>query len=157
MSFKKGMCFFLFGTAVLLVATASGPFQRENLNKIRADGTQPPPPPIPWPSGTTTVPSLTADGTQPPPPPIPLPSAATTVPSLTADGTQPPPPPIPWPSGTTTVPSLTADGTQPPPPPIPWGQAVTKGKLQKVQIADGIQPLHRRYLGHIAQAESQHS
>lgn len=94
MSFKKGMCFFLFGTAVLLIATTPGPFQRENLNKIRADGTQPPPPP----------------------------------------------PPTPWPSGTTTVPSLRAGGTQPPLPPIPWGQAVSKGKFQKVQVADGTQP-----------------
>lgn len=106
MSFKKGMCFFLFGTAVLLVATAPGPFQRENLDKIRADGTQPPPPPIPWPSGTTTVPSLTADGTQPPPPPIPWGQAVTKgklQKVQVADGTQPPPPPIPWPNSTSEI------------------------------------------------------
>jgi hypothetical protein len=99
MTFKKVMCFFLFITAVFLAATARGPFQRENLNKIRVDGTQPPPPPIPWSSGTTTVPSFTADGTQPPPPPIPWSSGTTAVPLFTADGTQPPPPPIPWSTG----------------------------------------------------------
>lgn len=103
MIFKKGMCFFLFGTAVLLVATAPSPFQRENLNRSRADGTQPPAPPIPWPSGTSAVPSLKADGSQPPAPPIPWGQFVTEgklEEVLIADGTQPPPPPIPWPNST---------------------------------------------------------
>lgn len=106
MSFKKGICFFWFVTAVLLLAPAPGPIQRENLDKIRADGTQPPPPPIPWPSGTTTEPALSVDGTQPPPPPIPW-SPAVTKANLqkvqVADGTQPPPPPIPWPHSTSGI------------------------------------------------------
>ena len=100
MTFKKVICFFLFITAVFLLATARGPFQLENLNKIRADGTEPPPPPIPWPSRTTTVPSFTADGTQPPPPPIPWGQAVTEgkfQKVQIADGTEPPPPPMPWP------------------------------------------------------------
>lgn len=100
MSFKKGTCFFLLATAVLLLGTARGPFQRENLDKIRADGTEPPPPPIPWPSGTTTVPLFKADGTEPPPPPIPWGHAVTEgkfQKVQIADGTEPPPPPIPWP------------------------------------------------------------
>ncbi len=101
MFFKKGLCFFLFVTAVLLLATTPSRCQRENFDRIRVDGTQPPPPPIPWPSGTTTVPSLKADGTQPPPPPIPWGQAVTEgkfQKVQIADGTQPPSPPIPWPN-----------------------------------------------------------
>jgi hypothetical protein len=104
MIINKVIYFFLFVTAVILVATARGPFQLQNLNKIRADGTQPPPPPIPWPSGTTTV--FKADGTQPPPPPIPWGPAVTEgkfQEVLFADGTQPPPPPIPWPNGAVAI------------------------------------------------------
>lgn len=97
---KKGTCFFLFVTAVLLLATAPSPIQRENLDKIRADGTQPPAPPIPWSSGIATVPLLEADGTQPPAPPIPWGQVVTegkVEEVQIADGTQPPAPPIPWP------------------------------------------------------------
>ncbi len=103
MIFKKVMCFCLFVTAVLLLATPRGPLQLENLNKIRADGTEPPPPPIPWPSGTTTVPSFKADGSEPPPPPIPWGQAVTEgkfQKVQIADGTEPPPPPLPWPKST---------------------------------------------------------
>ena len=102
MFLKKGMCFFLLVTAVLLLGTARGPFQRVNLDKIRADGTEPPPPPKPWPSGTT-VPLFKADGTEPPPPPIPWGHAVTEgkfQKVQIADGTEPPPPPIPWPKNT---------------------------------------------------------
>ncbi len=53
MFFKKGLCFFLFVTAVLLLATTPSRCQRENFDRIRVDGTQPPPPPIPWPSGNS--------------------------------------------------------------------------------------------------------
>lgn len=101
MILRKGTCFFLLVAAPLLLPTAGGPFQRENLGKIRADGTQPPPPPIPWPSEAATVPSLQADGTQPPPPPIPWGQAIREgkfQEFQIADGTQPPPPPIPWPN-----------------------------------------------------------
>ena len=73
MFLKKGMCFFLLVTAVLPLGTARGPFQRENLDKIRADGGAPPPPPITWPTviGAADGPQLNADGGAPPSPPIP--------------------------------------------------------------------------------------
>ena len=99
MFLKKGMCFFLFVTAVLLLATAPSPFQRDNLDKIRADGGQPPAPPIPWSSVGRVI----------------------EAPQLNADGGQPPAPPIPWPGGSGGSSALTADGGQPPAPPIPWG------------------------------------
>src|SRR5437660_563139 len=61
---KKGICLFLFVTAVLLLATAPGRCQRENLDQIRADGGAPPPPPIPWftDAGAIDTPQLNADG-----------------------------------------------------------------------------------------------
>ena len=98
MFLKKGTCFFLFVIAVLLLATAPSPFQRENLDKIQADGGQPPAPPIPWSVGGVIE-----------------------APQLNADGGQPPAPPIPWPGGSGGSSTLTADGGQPPAPPIPWG------------------------------------
>jgi hypothetical protein len=101
MFLKKGTCFFLFVTAVLLVANARGSFQCENLNTIRADGGAPPAPPIPWPSTAGAI-----DG-----------------PQLNADGGAPPAPPIPWPSSVSEQSILNADGGAPPAPPIPWGFA----------------------------------
>ncbi len=98
---KKGICFFLFVTGVLLLATAPGRCQRENLDKIRADGGAPPPPPIPWLTGADAI----------------------DAPQLNADGGAPPPPPIPWPSSTSEQLTLEADGGAPPAPPIPWGFA----------------------------------
>jgi hypothetical protein len=68
MLFKKGLCFFLFVTAVLLLATAPSRCQRQNLDRIRADGGAPPPP-IPWVTGPGATDSpLRADGGAPPPP-----------------------------------------------------------------------------------------
>ena len=99
MFLKKGMCFFLSVTAVLLFATAPGSFQRDNQDKIRADGGAPPAPPIPWPPTAGAI-----DG-----------------PQLNADGGAPPAPPIPWPSLTGEQSTLNADGGAPPAPPIPWG------------------------------------
>ncbi len=101
MLFKKGICFFLFVTAVLLLATAPGRCQRENLNQIRADGGAPPAPPIPWPTGGGVIDS----------------------PYLNADGGAPPAPPIPWPKSMNEQSTLRADGGAPPAPPIPWGLA----------------------------------
>jgi hypothetical protein len=98
---KKGICFFLFVTAVLLLATAPGQCQRENLDQIRADGGAPPAPPIPWPTGPGVIDS----------------------PYLKADGGAPPAPPIPWPSSINEQSTLSADGGAPPAPPIPWGFA----------------------------------
>jgi len=100
---KKGICLFLFVTAVLLLATAPGRCQRENLDQIRADGGAPPPPPIPW---------FTDAG-------------AIDTPQLNADGGAPPPPPIPWTNSTNERLTLEADGGAPLPPPIPWGFAST--------------------------------
>lgn len=97
---KKGICFFLFVTAVLLLATAPGRCQRENLNQIRADGGAPPAPPIPWPKAPAAIDS----------------------PYLNADGGAPPAPPIPWPTNSEQS-ILMADGGAPPAPPIPWGFA----------------------------------
>ena len=98
MFLKKGTCFFLFVTAVLLVATARGPLQRENLNTIRADGGAPPAPPIPWSltTGEIELPQLNADGGAPPAPPIPWPSSIKDQSIMNADGGAPPAPPIPW-------------------------------------------------------------
>jgi hypothetical protein len=98
MIFKKVMCLFLFATGVLLLATAPGPFQWENLHKIKADGGTPPSPPIPWPStaGAIDRPELNADGGAPPAPPIPWPSIIGDQSTLNADGGAPPAPPIPW-------------------------------------------------------------
>ena len=95
---KKGICTFLFLTTVLLLAVAPHRCQRQNLQKIRADGGAPPPPPIPWPSGTGAINS----------------------PYLNADGGGPPAPPIPWPPNSEQS-ILKVDGGAPPPPPIPWG------------------------------------
>jgi hypothetical protein len=98
---KKGMWFFLFVTAVFLLTTASGRCQRENLDKIRADGGAPPAPPIPWLTGAGGIDS----------------------PHLNADGGAPPAPPIPWAPTNSAQSVLKADGGAPPPPPIPWGFA----------------------------------
>ncbi len=94
MYLKKAMCFFLFATAAFALPIALNRFQQENANKVRADGTAPPPPPIRWLSRGQTGPQLNADGIAPPPPPIKWPSRAQTGPQLSADGTAPPPPPI---------------------------------------------------------------
>jgi hypothetical protein len=121
MHFKKGLCFFLFVTALLPLATAPGRCQRENFDRIRADGGAPPAPPIPWPLGGAVIdsPYLNADGGAPPPP-IPWPSSINEQSTLRADGGAPPPP-IPWSSGAAVIdsPYLNADGGAPPPP-IPW-------------------------------------
>jgi len=103
MLFKKGLCFFLFVTAVLLFATAPGRCERENLDRIRADGGAPPPP-IPWSTGGGVIDSqyLNADGGATPAPPIPWPSSINEQPTLKADGGAPPPP-LPWSSGNTLV------------------------------------------------------
>ena len=101
MLFKKGICLFLFATAVLLFTTARGRCQRENLDRIQADGGAPPAPPIPWPQGGVVIDS----------------------PYLDADGGAPPAPPIPWPKGINEQSTLMADGGAPPAPPIPWGFA----------------------------------
>jgi len=98
---KKGICFFLFVAAVLLLATAPGQCQRENLDQIRADGGAPPAPPIPWPTGSGVIDS----------------------PYLNADRGAPPAPPIPWPPTNNASTVLRADGGAPPAPPIPWGFA----------------------------------
>ena len=99
---KKGICFFLFATSVLLLATAPGRCQRENLDQIRADGGAPPPP-IPWSTGGGVIDSqyLNADGGAPPPP-IPWLSSINEQSTRSADGGAPPPP-IPWSRGNTMV------------------------------------------------------
>jgi hypothetical protein len=94
---KRGICLFLLVTGTLMLATSLGLCERENLDRTRADGGAPPPPPIPWATGLGEV-------------------------TLDADGGAPPPPPIPWPPNNTSEGStLKADGGAPPPPPIPWG------------------------------------
>lgn len=98
MLFKKGICFFLLVTTVLLLATAPGRCHRENLNQSRADGGAPPAPPIPWftGGGVSDSPYLNADGGAPPAPPIPWPTSLNEQSTLRADGGAPPAPPIPW-------------------------------------------------------------
>jgi len=100
---KKGMCFFMFVIAVLLLATAPGQCERENLDRIRADGGAPPPP-IPWSTSGGVIDSqdLNADGGAPLPPPIPWAIGINEQPTLRADGGAPPPP-FPWSSGNTMV------------------------------------------------------
>jgi len=85
---------------------------------LQADGTEPPPLPIPWKSHSSAQSRVVAEALQP---------------ALVADGTEPPPLPIPWSragnpnvyvqtDATAVRPYavLTADGTEPPPLPIPW-------------------------------------
>ncbi len=111
MLFKKGICFFLFVTAALVLAPGLNLCQGQNLDKIRADGGAPPAPPIPWPK----------------------PPAVTNAPLLSADGGAPPAPPIPWlkPPSNSAQSILKADGGAPPAPPIPWGSStIDMGSLE---------------------------
>ena len=123
---KKGMCFFMFVIAVLLLATAPGRCERENLDRLGADGGAPPPP-IPWSTSGGVIDSLylNADGGAPPPP-IPWSTSGGVIDSqdLNADGGAPLPPPIPWQSGINEQPTLRADGGAPPPP-FPWSSGNT--------------------------------
>lgn len=103
MLFKKGLCFFLLVTAVLPFATAPGRCQRQNLDRIRADGGAPPPP-IPWVTGpgATDSPYLSADEGAPAAPPMPRLRSINEQSTLRADGGAPPPP-FPWSSGSARV------------------------------------------------------
>jgi hypothetical protein len=104
---KRGTCLFLFVTALVLLVSAAAQCPQQSLDKVRADGGAPPPPPIPWPSAVGSI----------------------DAPQLNADGGAPPPPPIPWPSSTTEQSILNADGGAPPAPPIPWGFASASMEL----------------------------
>jgi len=61
---KKGICFFLFVAAVLLLATAPGRCQRKNLDMIRATGELHLHHRFPWLTGGGVIasPYLNADG-----------------------------------------------------------------------------------------------
>ena len=71
MSPKKRIWFFLFLVVTLLIPIAVDQYPRAASTTIRADGPEPPPPPIPYYSGMGDRSFLTADGPEPPPPPIP--------------------------------------------------------------------------------------
>ena len=109
----------LFLGLTLLVSVAPG--SALTVSSPKSDGTEPPPPPIPWETlavaggaqssvNTGDFEQAERDGTEPPPPPIPWTAAAlrgglgagilaAERRSPESDGTEPPPPPIPWFSG----------------------------------------------------------
>jgi hypothetical protein len=75
-----------------LSAVTLGQYVFHNSEALRAGGTAPPAPPIPYKGNSG---NLTADGTAPPAPPIPY-DHQSAEPVLQADGTAPPAPPIPY-------------------------------------------------------------
>ncbi len=90
---RKAIYFVPLCLAALLTPSALNHYAGETPAAIRADGTAPPPKPIPY---QTDGGNFRADGTAPPPPPIPYLKPSSDVPVQSADGTAPPPKPIPW-------------------------------------------------------------
>jgi hypothetical protein len=77
MYIKKGICLFLLASLALFETLALGSLHITSAGSLipavnAADGTEPPPPPVPLPPTAGSVPTLVADGTEPPPPPRPL-------------------------------------------------------------------------------------
>jgi hypothetical protein len=76
MYLKKGICSFLFATAILATPVALDWFPGDNWGKTQADGGGPTPPPIPWPTTAIDSSGIIADGGGPTPPPVPWGSAS---------------------------------------------------------------------------------
>jgi hypothetical protein len=105
MNFTKKYVWLLFPVLSASLFVPAHLHRTPNAVTMQADGTEPPPRPFPWPTGTANQAQTNAPSTA-------------LHPVLSADGTEPPPRPFPWSTNSASV--LTADGTEPPPPPFPW-------------------------------------